>query len=411
MLATARARSLSLQPSTCCQISGFSMAFALRDEQQMLLDTIDGYLKKEYDFDTRRAILSSPEGWSADVWRQLADLGMLGLPFAEEDGGMGLGALELAIVLRAIGGGLIVEPYLPTVVLAGGILRRVATADQRRRFVPAIASGEAIYVLAFAEPNGRFNLADITVSAVEVDGGYAVTGSKSLVLGAPIARGLFVTVRTAGARRDQYGISVVHVPADAPGVRMRTCKTVDGGQAADVDFDNVFVPHEDLLGVRDGALPGVEHVIDEATIAVTADMAGAMWALYERTLEYARIRSAFGKTLSQFQVIQHRLVDMRVACEYADAMVQLAAEQVDADPLRRAQACAAAKVQIGRDGRFVAQNAVQLHGAVGMTDELDVSHYFRRITVLDGLFGNPDHHLKRYAALLKHSAPSMEFAA
>jgi len=387
------------------------MAFALRDEQQMLLDSIDGFISKHYDFEARRAIVSSPAGWSADVWRQLAELGVLGLPFDEADGGMGQGALELAIVMRAIGGGLVVEPYLASVVLAGGVLRRVATSEQRQRFVPQMVSGDAIFALAFAEPEGRFNLADIAVDAVEVDGGYALTGTKSLVLGAPIAHGLFVTVRTAGARRDRHGISVVYVPADAPGVRMRAYPTVDGGQAADVDFDNVFVPQADLIGVRDNALVGIEHAIDGAIIAVSADMAGAMWAAYERTLEYARVRSAFGKTLSQFQVIQHRLVDMRVACEYADAMVQLAAEQVDADPVRRAQACAAAKVQVGRDGRFVAQNAVQLHGAVGMTDELDVSHYFRRITVLDGLLGTPDHHLKRYADLLKHAAPSMEFAA
>ncbi|MES2986392.1 MAG: acyl-CoA dehydrogenase [Pseudomonadota bacterium] len=387
------------------------MAFALLDEQQMLLDSIDGFLRKEYDFEKRRVILASDKGWNPDVWRQLAELGILGLPFEEEDGGIGRGALDLAIVMRAIGGSLMVEPFLATVVLAGGILRRVATPDQRRRFIPDIALGTSILALAFAEPGSRFNLAEVGVSAVEGDGGYVVTGSKSVVLGAPLAQGLLVTVRTAGGARDRDGVSVVYIPSDAAGVGMRTFQTVDGAQAADVEFDKVFVPHADLLGTRDGALPGIEHAMDEALIAITADMAGSMWALYERTLAYSRVRTAFGKTLSEFQVLQHRLVDMRVACEYADAMVQLAAEQVDSDPVQRAQACAAAKVQVGRDGRFVAQSALQLHGAIGMTDELDVSHYFRRIAVLDGMLGTPDHHLRRYAAFLRQSGPLLEFAA
>jgi alkylation response protein AidB-like acyl-CoA dehydrogenase len=324
---------------------------------------------------------------------------LLGIPFAEEHGGLGQGAIELMIVLEALGRGIVVEPYLETIVLGGGLLRHAGSNAQKSALIPGITTGERMYTLAFAEPQSRFNLADLKTTATKKGAGWVLNGHKAVVYGAPWADGLFVTARTGGGQRDARGIGVFYVPKGAKGLGMRTYPTIDERRAAEVMLENVEVGADGVIGDPADSLALVEQVIDEGIAGVCAEAVGAMEALNDRTLEYTKTRVAFGQTLSKYQVLQHRMVDMRVSYAYASSMTLLATLKLGASTRKRARAASIAKYHVCKDGRFVGQNAIQLHGAIGITDELDVGHYFRRLTVIDFLFGNADFHLRRYAAL------------
>jgi len=377
---------------------------ALSDEQRLLRASLERLIKESYTFETRRQITSSEAGWSKEVWSTFADLGLLGLPFEERHGGLEGGPLDIMIVMEAFGRGLVVEPYLQTVVLAGALLRHGGSEAQKQRFIPRIASGDAVYAVAFAEGQGRFNPANVRTSASRLGDGWTLDGEKCVVYGAPWANGLFVTARTAGDQMDRAGISVFYVPADAPGLLLHSYPTIDGSRAADITLKGVQVGPDSLVGRLHGGLELVERVLDEGIAAVCAEASGAMAALNTKTLEYTQNRQAFGRPISAYQVLQHRMVDMHSSQAYAAAMALRAAQvQRESDHERR-KLTSAAKYIIGTDGRFVGQNAVHLHGAMGMTDELDIGHYFRRLTVIDILFGNADYHLSRYQELERTAA-------
>ena len=376
------------------------MDFSLSDEQSMLKDSIEKFVQNDYDFDTRRKIMANDEGFSRELWSQMAELGWLAVPFAEEDGGFGGGAIELMLVMEQIGRGLIVEPYMATVVLAGGFLKRAGSAEQKEKYLSGVIDGSKLGAFAFAEPQGRFNLADIVTTATADGDGYVLNGHKAVVLNGPSSDFLVVSARTSGEQRDEEGVSVFVLDADAAGVSRRDYPTVDGLRAAEITFENVRVGADALIGEAGKALPLIQEVIDEATLAVGCEAVGNMEVAYKSTVDYSKQRVQFGQPIGKFQVLQHRMVDMFMEYEQAKSLMYMAAMRMDEGYGAVAQkAVSAFKVQVGKSGRYVGQQAVQVHGGMGMTEELHIGHYFKRLTMIDTLFGNVDFHLRRYGSI------------
>jgi hypothetical protein len=375
------------------------MDFSFTEEQTLLRDSLAAFLADTYDFDKRRTAVASAAGWRPEIWKALAeDLGILGASFPEELGGLGGGPTEVMVVMEEFGKALVVEPYLGTVVIGGGFLRR-AGGERASEMIGRIIEGKATLAFAWAEPQGRYCLHDIAVTARKDGAGYVLNGQKAVVIGAPFASHLIVTARTGGARRDEGGVSVFLVDKGAKGVVTRDYPTVDGQRASEIVFENVAVGADALIGPEGGGAPMVSEVVDEALAAVCAEACGVLRKLHEGTLEYTRQRKQFGAPIASFQVLQHRMVDMFIQVEQAVSMTYMAHIKLGESAIDRAKAVSAAKVQIGRACRFVGQNAIQLHGGMGMTDEMAIGHYFKRATMIEGLFGSVDHHLARYESL------------
>jgi alkylation response protein AidB-like acyl-CoA dehydrogenase len=373
------------------------MRFTWTEEQELLRSTLRKYVDQRYDADYRRNRLA--RGFDGAVWSELAEMGVLGLPFEEQYGGSGGSALDTLVVMEAFGRSLVIEPYVASVILGGGLLRRAGDEQHKKELIPRVICGELRLAFAFAEARSRFNLAHVEVRAERTAGDFRLTGGKIFVLGAPECHLLLISARTRGGALDRSGISLFLVPRETAGLEMRSYTCVDGMSAADVTLNEVHVPHAALLGELDAALPAVERVVDEATSAVCGEAVGAMAALIDRCIAFAKTRQAFGKPIGQFQVIGHRLVDMNVSYEQASAIAIKAALRLSvasADGSRTVSAC---KVAVGKEAAFVGKSAVQLHGAMGTTDELDIGHYFKRLTALQTLFGSTQHHLRRYANL------------
>ena len=375
------------------------MDFSFTEEQTLLRNSISKYLGDNYDFEAFKKISRSETGWSPGNWKQFAELGLLAAPVPEEFGGLGGGSVETLIVMEEFGKALVVEPFVSTVVVGGGFLKHSGNAAQKEEWLGKIAGGETAIAFAFAEAGGRFNYADLTTTAKKQGSGYLLSGQKAVVLGGPWADTLVVTARTAGGRRDEKGVSVFLVPKSSRGVSTRDYPTIDGLRASEIAFENVEVPAANLIGEADDGLALVERVTDEAIAAHAAEACGAMKVLLDATVEYSKTRKQFGVPIGKFQVLQHRMVDMFMNAEQSASITYMVTLKLDAGETERKKAASAAKVQIGKAGRFVGQQAVQIHGGMGMTDELAAGHYFKRLTMLDTLYGNVDHHLKRYASL------------
>ena len=375
------------------------MDFSFTDEQSMLRDSVASYLADHYDFDARRAAIKSADGWRPAVWKAFAeDLGILGASFSEDHGGLGGGATEVMVVMEEFGKALVVEPYLGTVVIGGGFLKHGAPAVASD-LIGKIIEGKATFAFGYAEPQGRYTLSDLKTTARKQGAGYVLNGHKAVVVGAPWASHLIVTARTGGSQREAAGVSVFLVDKYAAGVITRDYPTVDGRRASEVTFENVSVPADALIGAEGGALPLVEQVVDEAVAAVCAESLGVLRRLHEGTLAYTKERKQFGAPIASFQVLQHRMVDMFIQLEQSISMTYMAHIKLGESAAERAKGVSAAKVQIGRACRFVGQNAIQLHGGMGMTDEMAIGHYFKRATMIEGEFGSVDHHLRRYESL------------
>ncbi len=372
------------------------MDFSFTEEQTLLRNMVQGFLQDKYDFETRRKIVASDEGWNKDFWQEWAELGLLAAPFSEEQGGMGGGAIDTMVIMEEFGRALVVEPYMETVVLAGGFLREGASAAQQAAHIPGIVAGENVWAVAYAEPQGRYNLADLVTTAKADGEGFVLNGYKAVVLGGPWADKLIVTARTSGGQRDSDGVSVFIVDKSAAGVSARDYPTVDGRRASEITFENVKLGADALIGAAGKGLPLVEKVIDQGIGALCAEAVGGMKELNDATVEYCKTRKQFGVPIGKFQVLQHRMVDMFMSYEQSVSMTYMVNMKMDESDVERTKAASGAKVQIGKAGRFVGQQAVQLHGGMGMTDELNVGHYFKRLTMMDTLFGNVDHHLKRF---------------
>ncbi len=375
------------------------MDFSYTEEQTLLRNSVSKYLADNYKFEQWRKFTRNDAGRDPNHWKQFAELGLLAAALPEEHGGLGGGAVETMIIMEEFGKALVVEPYVPTVVIGGGLINRGGSAAQKSEWLGKIAGGESLMSFAFAEPKGRYNLADLTTTAKKQGGNYVLNGQKAVVLGAPWADTLIVTARTAGGQRDKDGVSIFLVDKKAKGVSLRDYPTVDSLRASEVTLENVEVPAANQIGPADGGLALIEQVADEAIAAICAEATGCMKVLTDATVEYSKTRKQFGVPIGKFQVLQHRMVDMFVNYEQSVSITLMVTLKLGEAEAERAKAASAAKVTIGKAGRFVGQQAVQIHGGIGMTDELNVGHYFKRLTMIDTLFGNTDHHLKRYAAL------------
>jgi pimeloyl-CoA dehydrogenase small subunit len=375
------------------------MDFDLTDEQRMLKDSVDRFLKEEYSFEQRARYLAEPDGFSRAQWSRYAGMGLLGLTFDEDFGGSGCGPIETMIVMEAFGRGLVVEPYLATVVLGGGCIRLGGSVAQRAAILPQVADGSLLMAMAHAEPQSRYDVADVATTARRDNAGWVLDGAKRVVVHGGSADRLIVSARVSGARRDRDGIALFLVDAKAPGLTCREYLTQDRLRAADIDLSGVRVTDDDVIGVAGEALPLIETVIAQAIAALCAEAVGSMEAAHEETVEYLKVRKQFGVAIGSFQVLQHRAVDMLVMVEQARSMALFATMMSEeSDVAERARSMAAAKVQIGRAGRFVGQQGVQLHGGIGMTEECNVGHYLRRLSVIDILFGAAEHHLTQLAS-------------
>lgn len=368
------------------------MDFSYTEEQQLLADSLSRFLREQYDFDTRRRILASPEGYSREHWQKFAELGWLAVPLPEADGGLGGSMTDTAIVSEQFGRALVVEPFLATVILGGGLVCALAEASRREELVPRIAAGELQLAVAFAEPDSRYELENVSARAEGRPGGWRLNGHKAVVLNAPDAELVLVSAATAAG-----GLSIFTVDPRAAGVTISPFRLVDGTRAAELRLSNVELPGDALLGAEGGALPALSTVIDRATLCVCAEAIGAMEALLWKTVEYTRTRKQFGVSLSTFQALQHRMAEMFIELEQSRSILIMAVMAMDGGE-NIARAVSAAKARIGRAARLVGQEAIQLHGGIGVTDELDVSHYFKRLTAIEALFGNSDWHLRRFGA-------------
>ena len=376
------------------------MDFSFSDEQALLQESVSRFITNDYGFDARQKNSRSELGYGAENWKTFAELGWLGVPFAESAGGFGGGAVELMLMMEEFGKGLVVEPYVSTVVACGTALNVAGSEQQQAEHIPSIVDGSKLWALAFAEPQSRFNLADLITSAKKDSGKYLLNGYKAVVVGGPNADFFVVSVRTSGEQRDREGVSLFIIPSDAPGVSTRDYPTVDGQRASELTLDNVELDESSLLGQEDHGLSVLEQATDLATLAVGSEAVGCMEVLYKDTVEYCKNREQFGQPIGKFQVLQHRMVDMFMEHEQSKSLMFMAAMRWDEGYGPEAQkAVSAFKVQVGKSGKFVGQGAVQLHGGMGMTDELNIGHYFKRLTIIDTMFGNVDHHLRRFGNL------------
>jgi pimeloyl-CoA dehydrogenase small subunit len=371
--------------------------FDYSEEQRLLDETVRRLVADEYDFASRKKYLAEPSGYSAAMWAKFAELGLLGLPFAEEFGGFGGGGIETMIVMESFGRGLVLEPYLATVILGGGLVSAAGSDEQKRAILPRIGAGKLKLALAQGERHSRFDLAHVETTARKSGQDFVLSGHKTVVPHGGDADKFIVTARSAGGKTDADGVSLFLVDRDADGVSIRDYPTVDGLRAADLVLDGVAVGREALLGPLDEALPVMTRVIDRAVAALCAEAVGIMETLNAMTLDYLKTRKQFGVAIGSFQALQHRIVDNFIATEQAKSLAIFAAMAVDGDDdAARGRAVSAAKVQAGQSGRLVGQQSIQLHGGIGMTDEYAAGHYFKRLSTIEHSFGNTDYHLDRF---------------
>lgn len=369
------------------------MHFTFTDEQVLLQDSVNKFVENDYAFEQRRDAAASDTGYRAACWGTFAELGWLGLGISEEDGGYGGGAVETAVIMEGLGGALAVEPFIASVVMTSALLGDVGSKAQRATLADVVA-GTVHTAFAFAERQSRYDLANVSTTATSSGGGFTLNGAKSVVINGDTADRFVVTARTGGNATDEQGITLFLVNASADGVSRRGYPTVDGMRAAEVTFDNVALTADDVIGAVDNGLAPFEKAIDAGTVALCAEAAGIMKFMYEATLEYMRGREQFGTSLASFQALQHRVVDMFVEYELSRSMAYMAAVKLDGPRDERRRAVASAKVQIGKSGRLVGPEAIQLHGGMGMTEDMAISHYFKRLTMINSTFGDQDHHLE-----------------
>ena len=374
------------------------MDFELTEDQRLLTDSVNRLLTDQYGFDKRRSYLQQPAGWSTALWSQYAELGLLGLPFAEEFGGFGGGAVDVMLLMQAFGRVLVLEPYLSTVVLGGTAIQLAGNAEQQTEILPEIVDGSTKLAFAHGERQARYDLTDVLTTAKKNGSDYVLDGAKSVVLHGDSADRLIVSARTSGERNDAGGISLFLVHGLADGVTRHGYTLRDGSRAAEIALSGVKVAAADVLGEIDQAQPVIERVIEAGIAATSAEVIGTMETMQAMTLDYLKTRKQFGKPIGDNQALQHRAAEMLVALEQGRSMAMLAAMMVDEpDAAERARNISMAKVGVGQAGRFVSQNAVQLHGGIGMTEEYAIGHFFRRVMVIEHLFGDTAYHLDRLA--------------
>ena len=375
------------------------MDLSISEEQSAIRDVISRFIENEYDFEKRMSIAEGDSAFDSDVYNFFVEQGFTAIPFSEEDGGLNGGPVETMLIMKEIGRGLVLEPYLENVILAGGVLKRLATDDQKSKWLSNIINGELQSTLAFTEPQSRFNLNDVATVAKENGDKVIINGKKSFVLNGKEADIIIVPARTSGSQTETEGISLFVVESDLPGISKNNYKSVDGHSASEITFKNVEVNKDNLLGELGKGYQTLESTIDDATLAVCAEATGIMKSLHDKTVEYSKNRVQFGIPIGGFQALQHRMVDTLMACEETESILlwALTTNQDDSSSLKKA--ISGLKYQIGTAGKHVGQEAVQLHGGMGISWELDIAHFFKRLSSREILFGNADFHMKRFLTL------------
>ena len=380
------------------------MDFDLTEEQVLLKDSISRFVSDNYDLESRRGYTSSDTGFSAENWQQFAELGWLSLPFSEEHGGFGGNAVDLMVVMEELGKGLVVEPFLATVLLFGGALSRSGNTELQGSLIPSIIDGSLHGALAYHERGSRYALNDVQTTATSDGDSYVLDGEKTVVFNAPAANKIIVSARTSGDRYDDSGISLFIVDANAPGLESTPFKMMDGQKVCNVKLASVAVTNADLVGELGAGLTILESVSRSAIVALAAEAQGAMQVLYESTVEYSKTREQFGVAIGSFQVLQHRMVDMFAACEENRSLLYRAVCSMDEDEANLnerdiAMNVHALKTMVGRSGKKIGGEAIQIHGGMGMTDELAIGHFFKRLMMINTAFGDADYHQRKFASL------------
>ncbi len=375
------------------------MNFDFTEEQVMLRDSVARYVQDDYDWETRVAIANSEEGMDRARWQTFAELGWLSIPFAEEHGGFGGNAVDVMVVMEELGKGLVLEPYLATVLLYGGLLQKGGSAELQTAQIPSIIDGSSLGAFAYLERQGRYELADVKASATASDDGFVLNGEKVVVLNGANADQFIVSARTSGEQSDEQGISLFLVPADAAGLERIDYRMMDGQRVANVVLKNVKVPAGNLVGELDAGYSLIDQVVMEANLALSAEALGIMQQLNAKTVEYTRTREQFGVAISSFQALQHRMVDTFISYEQAKSLLYRAVCALTDDQEDEAQAIHALRVLLDKAGKHIFGEAIQLHGGMGITDELDIGHYAKRLMMINTTFGNGDYHQAQFNAL------------
>ena len=375
------------------------MHFELTEEQTLLENMVTAFVRDDYNWETREKIVKTEEGWKPENWSKFAELGLLSVPFSEDHGGLGGTAVDSMVVMEQFGKGLVVEPFMPSILLSGNLISKLANESQANEIIPKIIEGESRYVFAYAEPQSRFDLSDVKTSATKDGDEYTLNGFKSVVFGASMATHIIIAARTSGDQRSEDGITLFLADIKSNGITLQTYPTIDEYRASEVVIENLKISSDMVLGEVDKAYPVVEEVIDLATIAACSEAVGVLQVLKDSTIDYCKQRKQFGQPISKNQAIQHKLVDMMIEYEQAKSILYAAvtADLNNAD--ERKKAVSGAKARIGQSIKFVGESAIQLHGGMGMVDEYMISHYFKRATMLGVLFGNVDFHMKRFVGL------------
>ena len=375
------------------------MDFTFNEEQTLIQDQVDQFIQKEYDWETRQSLSNSELGFGDNNWQKFAELGWLGISTSEDSGGFGGSAIESMLIMEAFGKGLVVEPFLETIIMSSGLIDEHGSDLQKSSILEPAIAGELHLALAYAEPQSRFNLSDVVTEA-KIDGdNYILNGYKSVVMNGPSANKIIVSARTSGSQLDEGGITLFIIDANSEGLNKTNYKTVDGRRASDLTFENISVSKDDIIGHVDEGFGLLDSSIDRAILAISAEAVGAMEVLYKTTVEYTKTREQFGTSIGKFQVLQHRMVDMFMEYEQCKSLLYMATMKHEEGSSDAKKAISGLKYQVGKAGKFIGQQAVQLHGGMGVTDELNVGHYFKRLTTVGTIFGNTDFHLKRYTSL------------
>jgi len=375
------------------------MDFTFNEEQSLIQDQVDQFIQKEYDWETRQSLSNSDLGFGQENWRKFAELGWLGISVSEDSGGFGGSAIESMLIMEAFGKGLVVEPFLETMIMSGGIIDGHGSVEQKSVLLEPAIAGDMQLALAYAEPQSRFNLSDVVTEAKADGENFILNGYKSVVMNGPSANKIIISARTSGSQLDENGITLFVIDSEASGLNKTNYKTVDGRRASDLTIENVSVSQDDIVGELDLGYKILDSAIDKAILAISAEAVGAMEVLYKATVEYTKTREQFGTAIGKFQVLQHRMVDMFMEYEQCKSLLYMATMKHEEGAVDSKKAISGLKYQVGKAGKFIGQQAVQLHGGMGVTDELNVGHYFKRLTTVGTIFGNTDYHLKKYTSL------------
>ena len=375
------------------------MHFELTEEQTLLENMVTAFVRDDYNWETREKIVKTEEGWRPENWSKFAELGLLSVPFSEDHGGLGGTAVDSMVVMEQFGKGLVVEPFMPSILLSGNLISKLANESQATQIIPKIIDGESRYVFAYAEPQSRFDLSDVKTSATKDGDEYTLNGFKSVVFGASMATHIIIAARTSGEQRSEDGITLFVADIKSNGITLQTYPTIDEYRASEVVIENLKISSDMILGEVDKAYEVVEEVIDLATIAACSEAVGVLQVLKDSTIDYCKQRKQFGQPISKNQAIQHKLVDMMIEYEQAKSILYAAVTADLSNADERKKAVSGAKARIGQSIKFVGESAIQLHGGMGMVDEYMISHYFKRATMLGVLFGNVDFHMKRFVGL------------